>query len=209
LIQPKAVIFDYGNVLCLPQQASDIDRMAGLLGIERPRFDELYWHFRDPYDQGEIDAAAYWKRIAGAAGVPVIDNLTEQLVIADSNSWMHPCQPMIDWVGLLRQNRIKVGLLSNMHFDLRNHLGQHCKWLREFDHLTFSCDVGAIKPQEAIYRYCLAGLGVEPQEALFLDDKRANAEGAHRVGIHAVVFENPQQASREVGRRFRLPELIG
>jgi putative hydrolase of the HAD superfamily len=209
LIEPKAVIFDYGNVLCLPQQASDVDRMSELIGIARPQFDELYWRFRDPYDQGEIDAAVYWNRIADAARVPMRYGLTEQLVVADSNSWMHPCQPMIDWAAVLKDKGIKVGLLSNMHFDLRHHLGQHCEWLRSFDHVTFSCDVGAIKPQEAIYRHCLAGLGVHPHESLFLDDKHSNAEGARRVGIHCIVFENPQQASREVAQKFRLPELRG
>jgi putative hydrolase of the HAD superfamily len=201
------VIFDYGNVLCLPQQASDVDRMSELIGVPRPQFDDLYWRFRDPYDQGEIDAAAYWRSIADTAGVPVRDGLTEELVIADSNSWMRPCQPMIDWAAALKDHGIKVGLLSNMHFDLRHYLGEHCEWLRAFDHVTFSCDVGAIKPQEAIYRHCLAGLGVHPHESLFLDDKHSNAEGARRVGIHCIVFENPEQVSREVAQKFRLPDL--
>ena len=204
MIQPKAVVFDYGNVLCLPQQASDVEKMSELTGIQRPRFDELYWRFRDPYDQGEIDGAAYWRRIAGAA---VLDGLIEKLVLADSNSWMHPCQAMIDWTAALKRSGLKVGLLSNMHFDLRHHLGRHCEWLRAFDHVTFSCDVGSIKPREAIYRHCLAGLGVDPHDALFLDDKHANAEGARKIGMHTIVFKDPEQASREVAQRFRLPEL--
>jgi putative hydrolase of the HAD superfamily len=181
--------------------------MAGESGIPRPQFDELYWRFRDPYDSGEVKAQTYWTQIADAAGVTLQEGSIERLVRLDNHSWMHPCQPVIDWAGVLRDHGVKVGLLSNMHLDLRDYLAHHCEWLKVFDHLTFSCDVGAIKPHEDIYRHCLEGLGVAPAEAVFLDDRQPNIDGARRVGIHGVLFESAKQASREVAERFRLPEL--
>ena len=35
-----------------------------------------------------------------------------------------------------------------------------------------------MKPTQAIYEHCLAGLGVRPHEALFLDDRSPNIEAA-------------------------------
>jgi putative hydrolase of the HAD superfamily len=207
MIEPKAVILDYGNVLCQPQQSADVDKMAEESGIRRPQFDNLYWQFRDPYDKGETDGATYWGQIAGGAGVRLRSGSVERLIRLDNESWMHPCQPVIDWAGVLRAHGLKVGLLSNMHMDLRQYLAETCDWLRGFDHLTFSCDVGAIKPHEDIYRHCLDGLGVAPQEAVFLDDRHPNIEGAQKVGIHGVLFESAEQARRAVAERFRLPEL--
>lgn len=207
MIEPKAVILDYGNVLCQPQHSEDVDKMAEESGIPRPQFDELYWRFRDPYDKGETDGATYWEQIARGGGVQLRPSSVDRLVQLDNQSWMHPCQPVIDWAGVLREHGVKVGLLSNMHFDLRQYLAEYCDWLRAFDHLTFSCDVGAIKPHEDIYRHCLQGLRVEAGDAVFLDDRHPNIEGAEKVGIHGVLFQTAEQASREVAERFRLPEL--
>jgi putative hydrolase of the HAD superfamily len=46
------------------------------------------------------------------------------------------------------------------------------------------------KPEPAIYLHTLHELGVEPDEALFLDDRLVNIEAAQALGIHAILFSN-------------------
>lgn len=58
--------------------------------------------------------------------------------------------------------------------------------LDRFDAVVHSCKVGLRKPDPAIYLHALALLGVEPQEALFLDDFEAMADAARAVGMHVV-----------------------
>ena len=41
-------------------------------------------------------------------------------------------------------------------------------WLDDFTFQTYSCEIGAVKPEAAIYRHVLEGLGVAPgQRACF------------------------------------------
>jgi hypothetical protein len=56
----RAVVFDYGNVLCLEQTLEDMKGMALVSGIPHERCSELYWKLRPPYDRGDIDGPAYW-----------------------------------------------------------------------------------------------------------------------------------------------------
>ena len=55
----RAVVFDYGNVLCLEQTLEDMKGMALVCGVPHERFSELYWKLRPPYPRAEnIEAAA-------------------------------------------------------------------------------------------------------------------------------------------------------
>ena len=44
------------------------------------------------------------------------------------------------------------------------------------------------KPDPAIYRHTLKELGTQPEETLFIDDKRVNIDAAHALGMKAVEF---------------------
>ena len=45
-----------------------------------------------------------------------------------------------------------------------------------------------MKPQPEIYLDAVQGLGIEPSEALFLDDRPDNIEGAQAVGLRALLY---------------------
>ncbi len=83
----EAVVFDYGNVLCLPQQNSDVNSMASLSGIAVPRFKELYWRFRQSYDRGHLKGNAYWNSIAREEGRQFSDEAIAELILLDKRGW--------------------------------------------------------------------------------------------------------------------------
>lgn len=66
-----------------------------------------------------------------------------------------------------------------------------------FDEVVYSCDVGLRKPNPAIYYHALVRLGVEPHEALFLDDFEAMVAGARAVGMHAIHVQQHDRAIAE------------
>jgi putative hydrolase of the HAD superfamily len=49
------------------------------------------------------------------------------------------------------------------------------------------------KPAPAIYRHALAQLAVQPEEALFIDDKLANIEAARALGMQAIEYSTVEQ----------------
>ena len=62
-----------------------------------------------------------------------------------------------------------------------------------FDATVFSCDEGTAKPERRIYEIALERLGVKPREAVFIDDRVDFIEGAQKLGMYTIRFENPQQ----------------
>jgi putative hydrolase of the HAD superfamily len=202
----RAVIFDYGEVLSMPQAPADVEAMAAILGLESARFARLYRKFRRPYDRGELDGPAYWERIAGAARADLSARRIRTLIAIDSRSWARTNGVLVAWIESLRTAGLRLGLLSNMPAELRAYCRRVLPWIRTFDHASFSCEVGAVKPAAAIYRHCLAGLEVEPAQALFIDDVPANVRAAARIGINSIRFEGNARLATAV-RAFRLPAL--
>src|SRR5260370_24831597 len=70
----KAIIFDYGNVLCEPQSPEDVQAMAAALGLATDKLHEIYWRDRVAYDRDDMNSTEYWNRVAGrqlqAAKIP-------------------------------------------------------------------------------------------------------------------------------------------
>ena len=102
----------------------------------------------------------------------------------------------------------RLGILSNMGFGVLDYMRPRFPWLDQFDYLTFSCDLGIVKPDPAIYLHTVKKLGVAPDQALFIDNLEKNITGAEAVGLHAALFQNVEQLQEDLSRRgFRLPPL--
>ncbi len=59
-----------------------------------------------------------------------------------------------------------------------------------FDYRFQSCYIGERKPGLGIFRHALKKIGVLPEQAVFIDDRLENVQGAARAGINAVHFKN-------------------
>ena len=78
------------------------------------------------------------------------------------------------------------------------YLRENFDWIDQFDCITFSAEVGLIKPDAAIYEHTLRGLGVAPSETLFVDDREINIQAAREIGIHSVKFQSTAQLRKEL-----------
>ncbi|MGH9455217.1 MAG: HAD family hydrolase [Candidatus Acidiferrales bacterium] len=200
----RAVVFDYGNVLSQPQTTADAERLAALCGTEFSRFSELYWRSRLAYDRADLTAGDYWAAILEAAGRTLSREQLRELIAIDGHSWARPNVAAIRWVEQLRKAGLRLAVLSNMPLEIRQYVISHCAWLSCFHHLTFSCDVGRVKPEAEIYQECLRSLDLPPEEILFLDDRPENVDAAMGLGIHGLVFDNTENTRARASARFRL-----
>jgi putative hydrolase of the HAD superfamily len=90
-------------------------------------------------------------------------------------------------LGAVRERGLKVGLLSNSARDLDDFVAHHGL---EVDAVLTSLAHGKTKPHEAIFRHMLELLDVAPGEALMVgDDVEADIEGAHGIGMRAVLVD--------------------
>ena len=67
-----------------------------------------------------------------------------------------------------------------------------------FDVSVFSYEEGLEKPDPQIFHRALSRLEVIPQEAIFLDDKLKNIQGAQAIGMAGVHVIDPKKQVREV-----------
>ena len=69
---------------------------------------------------------------------------------------------------------------------------------RHFDETVFSCLENTAKPEKEIYHIILKKLQLEPHETIFIDDKPEYIDGATKVGINGIVFQDIEQVKKEL-----------
>jgi putative hydrolase of the HAD superfamily len=200
----RAVVFDFGNVICFPPPGERIARAAADCNLAVDQFLQAFWADRLPYDGG-MSPQEYWRGVAKAASTEFDDPLIERMVQHEIGFWNTFDARVISWIDQLRASGYPVGILSNLPFPLANALRGTEGFLDHFDHVTFSCELGLFKPQPAIYQHSIDGLRVAPGEILFIDDKIENIDGAKAVGMQAELFTTWEEFSSEVPGRYGLP----
>jgi putative hydrolase of the HAD superfamily len=208
----RAVIFDYGLVLSGPAVPAARARLLEITGLTPETFDTHYWKYRLDYDRGTLNGRTYWQTIARDAGLPLTSEQIDALIEQDILLWASINPVMLDWVGRVQAAGFKTAILSNMGEDLLAHMRRNFQWLDSFHHLTWSCELDTVKPEPEIYRHTLEKLGVKADEALFLDDKIENVEGARGVGICALLFRDPRTLEADLRKDETLtclPSVIG
>jgi putative hydrolase of the HAD superfamily len=88
---------------------------------------------------------------------------------------------------VLKKNYTLV-LLSNTNHIHQKYGWEHYDFLKNFDKLILSHEVGAIKPEEKIYRSVEEFTAAPSEKHLFIDDIIDYVEGAKSIGWDAVQF---------------------
>ncbi|MGB7433953.1 MAG: HAD family phosphatase [Candidatus Acidiferrum sp.] len=194
----RAVVLDYGEVLCERPKKDALLRMAQVIDIEPNRFLALYSTSRDPYDQGVVSAEEYWEDFAKRAGMRVDRSVVGQLRRLDTEMWSSTSPEMMEWVDRLNESELTTAVLSNMQHDMAAYARKNFPWFANLDHQILSCEVGLIKPDPAIFHETVRRVGVGAEEALFVDDREANVNAARETGIVAIRFQSPTQLCGEL-----------
>jgi putative hydrolase of the HAD superfamily len=179
-------------VLSKPQLAEPLQRMIALTGLHHEQFSAIYWENRLPYDRADLNGEQYWSLFGD------MQSKLEALYQADGESWNGIEQSMVDWSLQLKAQGLRIGLLSNIPTEVRDYVVARQKWIKDYHHRTFSCDLKCAKPEPQIYLECVAGLGVTPQETIFIDDRPNNAAGAAKLGLHAVLHNSETETRQAV-----------
>lgn len=187
----KAVLLDWGGVITDGGRGGELDeRLAKHLGITP----EAAWQLlKDQWaglSRGDITEAVLWERVEQTYGQPITP--------AQRNIWngwhdMQPFPEMLELVQSLQRAGKIVGVLSNVIpptvQEIRSHGGYD-----SFDFTVLSCEVGAAKPEKAIYQQALRQLpGINPAEILFVDDQQRCLTPAEALGLQTVLATDLQQ----------------
>lgn len=187
------VMFDFGGVICTPQPEADVAAMAAVAGVTVPELQSGYWPLRPTYDGGTLSARDYWDAIASRVGATLSDAQVAELSRLDIASWSHLDPGTLRLIGDLAAAGLRLALLSNAPDDMARVI-ESLPVARHFEHLMFSCDLGAAKPGEACFSRALDRLGAPAAEVTFVDDRADNVAAAAKLGMHAVHFTDAEEA---------------
>lgn len=189
----RAVVFDYGMVLTGPPDSAAHDALLRITGLPLQRFESLYWADRPAYDEGKLTGLAFWQKFIRQAGLKLPSSTVDELNLWDARLWTTQNPAMLAWQQQLKERNLLTAILSNMGDNVLANIEREFAWIHRFDALVWSFQLHLAKPDPAIYRHALNQLGVEPAQALFLDDKIENIEAARELGIHAIQFSTVER----------------
>ena len=122
--------------------------------------------------------------------------------VIDPSSWT-PYPDTADVLKGLQEKGIKTAVVSNIAFDVRpafEAIGAHA------DEFVLSFEVGAIKPDAAIFETALTRLGVAADDAVMIGDSDEADGGARAIGCGFVLVDPLPTAQRTDGLRSALTE---
>jgi putative hydrolase of the HAD superfamily len=208
----RAVVFDFGMVLTdVPDPVAHAE-LVRITGLPADRFEELYWADRHAYDEGKLNGLTFWQKLAADAGLNLNPAAIDELNQWDARMWTTQNPRMVAWQQRLTECGLRTAILSNMGDVVHTSIDRAFAWLKRFDVLVWSYELGIAKPDPVIYRHTLKKLGTQPEETLFLDDKPVNIEAARALGMQGIVFSTVELLCSELiaqglDRELPLPKI--
>jgi len=188
-----AVFFDFGGVF-IPSPFGAIGPAAERLAVaEADLVDAIFgpydadtdhpWH---RLERGEISFEEARTAIGDLSEQRGLIRLDPMVALADLVIDRSIREFMVDAVRDLRSQGIRTGIITNNIAEFGTHWKAMIPVDELFDDIVDSSAVGIRKPDAAIYALACERLGVEPANALFIDDYQGNVDGAVAAGLRAV-----------------------
>ncbi len=186
----KAVLFDFGGVIAEEGFREGLFAIAHRQGLD-PH--EVYRLGADAvYDSGYVlgkgSEADFWALMRDRAGI--IGDAVDLSAAVMPHFVLRT--PMIEAVRQLRGQGFIVALLSDQT-DWLEKLDRKYHFLQEFDNVFNSYHLGKGKRDPSVFADVTAALGINPAEALFIDDSSENIARAEEQGVRTIVFHDEGQ----------------
>jgi putative hydrolase of the HAD superfamily len=194
----RAAVFDFGGVL-IEGGPSDVRAFGARVGLDTDQWRGLRLEIfanDSPWaklERGEISYDAFLdhltERVSAAGGT--IDRTIAQsfMGVPDPLSKQKRLRPaMLEAVARLR-TVMPTALLTNNIREWRDGWHKIMDVPRLFTETIDSSDVGARKPEPAIYEITREKLAVQHDEIFFIDDIGQNLKAARALGWHTVLFD--------------------
>ena len=92
----------------------------------------------------------------------------------------------------------QVALLSNINVLHHEYLKQYFPVFNVFHRVFASYEMGAIKPDQAIYKKALEELKAQPENVFYTDDRQELVDSARNLGINSFLFTGVEQLKQDL-----------
>lgn len=197
---PRFLYFDLGNVLLKFSHQRAAEQMGDVAGISAERAfqivftDGLHWEI----ERGEITPRQFYERFCAAARAWP-DYAALELAGSDI---FEPNAEIVPLIESLHAGGHSLGIFSNTSDPHWRFVTGRYAFLRErFAKAALSFELGAMKPDPAIYRAAAELAETAANNIFFTDDRPENVHGARAAGYDAVLFTSVPQLARDLHAR--------
>ena len=169
-------------------------QMAQDTGVQSDVIESTFWHYNDVVCRGEMDLHEFNQIFAQKVGVNSIDWKSYYMQAIEPIEEM---KKLVSWAS----EHYSIGLLSNIMPGFIDEMLRSDKLPRvQYDAIIDSSQVGAIKPEESIYKIAASETDVSSDEILFIDDSRTNLMAAERLGWKVMWFDSyrPEESAARI-----------
>ena len=104
----------------------------------------------------------------------------------------------VEIVAELRARKVPLYALSNWSAETFPIVLKRFEFLHWFQGIVLSGEVRLLKPDPRIFHLFFKTHGIDPADAVYIDDLRANVEAATALGMHGIVFADPASLREEL-----------
>ncbi len=176
-----------GERLDIEAQTELMRRMTAPVG-QVVDLDDEHLHAWNHRDRDPVLHRKVYLEVLKQSGVPRADQavaLYERLI--EPGQWT-PYPDTEDALKTAAGKGLKVGVLSNIAFDIRPAFSQR-GWDAYVDVFTLSFEVGAVKPEPEIFRSAIESLGVRAADTLMVGDSEEADGGARALGCEFALVD--------------------
>ena len=194
----RTIIFDIGRVLV----RVDVGRAKAGLTKGLSLSPEELWSAieKDPrlgdWQEGRMSPRDWYLNLSSRLGIAL--DFEQFTAVWNSTLDPEPILPIPLFESLSKHYRL--GLLSNTDPIHVAKLESTYEFFRFFPAAvrTYSCTVGASKPNPIIYQAALKACKARAQEAVYIDDILTYVEVARRLGMSGIQFQSPEQLREDL-----------
>ena len=157
-------------------------------------------------DEAKSKQFAYSKTLSNRGKLANVDFRQEVARLAEDKN--HPDNPAVlasphinhDLITLVRQYfpKAKLGILSNGNRpDVLSQL-RECNIEEQFEAVVTSSDMNFDKPEEGAFLTAFEKLGINPDQALIIDDSPGHTKAARSYGYNVIRFIDNESTTKEL-----------
>jgi len=203
----RTCLFDMGNVLVYFSHEKMCEQMGALCGRSAPEIRErlLDSGLLSDFERGLFSKEEFHRKFEQAVEARIdFDDLRQA---GSDIFWLNePLVPLLDQLKVQGHRLVLLSNTSLWHFEV---VRDRFDVLQRFDDYVISCEVGAVKPEAAIFEAALQKIECAPAECFYTDDVAEYIERGRGFGLQADVFVDAQTLAAHLQDRGVFLDLNG
>lgn len=191
----KLIIFDLGGILVPEKKPEILEYVTKEIGCTKEQLEENLKEYDAALTKGEITLKEFYRKLLKRCGIEKDrEEIVKKHVEEYKRTSTKRSEEIINIIEDLKIN-YEVVALTNTEIEIGNY-NKEQGLFQYFERAFLSTEMHMKKPDAMIFQKVLEECHVRADEALFIDDKEENTEGARELGIPCILYENPKQLKK-------------